>query len=166
MFSSSEFSEVSLKLDHRILSITRVSLLLMSDVRSQPSHLLLFDGVCNLCHGAVQFILKRDRREIIHFASIQSDTGRKIYQQQGLDPEQPTSMLLITPKGTFQESDAALEIAYLLGGFWRLTFIFKILPRWMRDPVYRFIASHRYRWFGKKDQCPLPRPEWRHRFLS
>lgn len=138
----------------------------MSDSRPQPSHLLLFDGVCNLCHGAVQFILKRDRSGIIHFASIQSETGRKIYQEQGLDPDHPESMLLITPKGVFQESAAALEIASLLGGFWRLSLVFKILPRGLRDPLYRFIASHRYRWFGKKQQCPLPRPEWRHRFIA
>jgi len=130
------------------------------------SHLLLFDGVCNLCDGAVQFLLKRDRRGLIHFASIQSDLGSELYRQHGLDPERPNTMLLITPKGVFHQSDAALEIAGLLGGVWRLARIFKFLPRSVRDSMYLFIADHRYRWFGKKDQCLLPRPEWRARFLD
>lgn len=130
------------------------------------SHLLLFDGVCNLCDGAVQFVLKHDRRCLIHFASIQSVTGSRLYRQQGLDPDSPRTMLLITPQGVFRESDAALEIASLLGGVWGLAKLLKILPRGLRDQAYLFVARHRYRWFGKKDQCLLPRPEWKSRFLD
>ncbi|TDU71346.1 putative DCC family thiol-disulfide oxidoreductase YuxK [Prosthecobacter fusiformis] len=138
----------------------------MSDVTSPPSHLLLFDGVCNLCDSSVQFVLKHDRKGIIHFASIQSEVGSRLYRQHGLDPEHPHSMLFISPKGVFKESDAALEIAGHLGGLWSLLKIFKFIPRALRDQAYLFVASNRYRWFGQKDACALPRPEWRHRFLS
>lgn len=130
------------------------------------THLLLFDGVCHLCDGAVQFILKHDQRGLIHFGSIQSAEGQSLYRQYGLDPEHPDTMLLITPEGVFRESDAALKIASLLGGRWSFALVFKIIPRWLRDRVYRFIAQHRYQWFGKHDQCLLPRPEWRARFLN
>lgn len=129
-------------------------------------HLLLFDGVCNLCDGAVQFILKRDSKGIIHFGSIQSPEGSQIYRANGYNPDHPESMLLITPKGVFHESDAALEIARLIGMPWSLATIFKIIPRPIRDLCYKFVAEHRYQWFGKKDQCMLPRPEWRQRFIS
>jgi predicted DCC family thiol-disulfide oxidoreductase YuxK len=138
----------------------------MPILQNQPSHLLLFDGICNLCNGSVQFILKRDRREVFHFASIQSATGDRIYREKGLDPSNPKSLLLITPKGTFQESDAVLEIAYLLGGLWQLTYILKLLPLRFRDLIYQFISRNRYKWFGRKPTCTLPRPEWKHRFLS
>ncbi|MEN3940325.1 thiol-disulfide oxidoreductase DCC family protein [Prosthecobacter sp. SYSU 5D2] len=131
-----------------------------------PTHIWLFDGVCNLCHEGVQFVLKHDRQGLIHFASIQSEAGRKLYSEHGLDPDAPDTMLFITPDGAFRESDAALELAAYLGGLWSLTRIFKIIPRPLRDRAYLFIARHRYQWFGKKDACPLPRPEWRDRFLD
>lgn len=130
------------------------------------THLLLFDGVCNLCDAAVQFVLKHDRQGIIHFVSIQSETGSRLYREHGLNPEQPESMLFITPQGVYRESDAALQIAALFGGWWRMVTVCQVLPRWLRDSAYRFIASHRYQWFGKHDQCMLPRPEWRKRFLN
>lgn len=130
------------------------------------SHLLLFDGVCHLCDGAVQFILRHDQQDKIHFASIQSELGSRLYREHGLDPDTPQSMLLITPDGVLQESDAALEIARLLGWPWSLAGLLRLIPHFLRDPVYRFIASHRYQWFGRHDHCMLPKPEWRQRFLS
>lgn len=133
---------------------------------SDAPYILLFDGVCNLCDNAVQFILKHDRRGLIHFASIQSDFGSRRYRELGLNPEAPDSMILLTPHGVFRESSAALEIAGLLGGPWPLAKVFKIVPRFIRDAVYRYVATHRYQWFGKHDQCMLPRPEWRKRFLA
>lgn len=138
----------------------------MSASPSDPPYLLLFDGVCNLCDGFVQFVLKHDRRGLIHFASIQSEVGSRKYREHGLNPDSPDSILFLTPEGPLRESDAALEIAALLGGLWPLARIFKLLPRWIRDSAYRFVATHRYQWFGKHDQCMLPRPEWRKRFLG
>lgn len=130
------------------------------------THLLLFDGECNLCNGAVQFVLKHDKRGLIHFGSIQSEAGSRIYREHGLNPDEPGTMLLVTPDGIFRESSAALEIAGLLGGTWSLAKVFKIVPRPLRDSIYRYVAAHRYQWFGKRDECMLPRPEWKQRFLK
>jgi predicted DCC family thiol-disulfide oxidoreductase YuxK len=138
----------------------------MSDSSPPWTHLLLFDGVCNLCDRSVQFILQHDPRGLIHFCSIQSETGSRLYRAQGLDPENPTAMLLLTPAGTFTESDAAIEIGRLLGGRLRCALLLKVIPKSLRDRAYRFIARNRYRWFGRKDQCMMPRPEWRQRFVE
>ncbi len=138
----------------------------MSVTLSDHPYLLLFDGVCNLCDGAVQFVLKHDTQGRIHFGSIQSEAGSQLYRQHGLDPEKPHTMLFISPKGAFHQSDAALEIADQLGLPWSLAKVFKVIPKTLRDRAYRFVADHRYQWFGKHDQCALPRPEWRGRFLK
>jgi predicted DCC family thiol-disulfide oxidoreductase YuxK len=128
--------------------------------------LLLFDGVCHLCASSVQFVLKHDRRGLVKFCSIQSETGSKLYREHGLDPGQPQSMLLITDLGCYSQSDAALELAALMGGWFRMLHWLKWVPRPIRDSIYRLIADHRYRLFGKQDQCWLPRPEWRERFVD
>jgi predicted DCC family thiol-disulfide oxidoreductase YuxK len=133
---------------------------------ADPSPLLLFDGVCNLCASSVQFVLKHDHRRLVRFSSIQSEAGSKLYREHGFDPEQPQSMLLITDYGSFTQSDAAIELAQLMGGWLSAAVCFKIVPRPIRDAVYLLIAKNRYRIFGKKDQCWLPRPEWKERFVS
>ncbi|MDI1311204.1 thiol-disulfide oxidoreductase DCC family protein [Prosthecobacter sp.] len=130
------------------------------------NHLLLFDGVCHLCNGSVQFILKRDPQGKIKFAPIQSPLGSQLYTQHGLDPAAPNAMLFLTPRGAFQASDAALEIARTLGGVWKLALIFKPLPRVLRDAAYYFIARNRYRWFGKDESCMMPTPELKARMLE
>lgn len=129
-------------------------------------HLLLFDGVCHLCNGSVQFILKRDPAGRIKFAPIQSPLGSQLYTQHGLDPAAPSAMLFLTPRGAFQASDAALEIARTLGGVWKLALIFKPLPSALRDAAYHFIARNRYRWFGKDESCMMPTPELKARMLE
>jgi predicted DCC family thiol-disulfide oxidoreductase YuxK len=131
----------------------------------KPPYLLLFDGICRLCDQSVQFILRHDQQQRICFCSIQSPAGRQWYQQLGLNPDQPETMVLIGPQGAYRKSDAALEIANLLGGVWRLAILFKIIPRPLRDAAYLLIARHRYRWFGRHSQCPLPQPEWHDRFV-
>ena len=128
--------------------------------------LLLFDGVCNLCAGSVQFVLRHDRSGLVRFCSIQSETGSKLYREHGFDPQRPDTMLLITDHGAFSQSDAALELSRLMGGWLNIMFVLRCVPRPVRDAAYRFIASNRYRLFGKKDQCWLPRPEWKERFVS
>lgn len=130
------------------------------------SHLLLFDGVCNLCAGSVQFVLMHDQNGLIHFCSIQSELGSKLYQEQGFDPAEPQSMLFITPTGVYSKSDAALKLAEVMGGPLSWLRFLKVIPRPLRDRAYLFIAANRYRFFGKKDHCWLPRPEWRSRFVS
>ncbi|GEP46079.1 thiol-disulfide oxidoreductase DCC family protein [Brevifollis gellanilyticus] len=130
------------------------------------THLLLFDGVCNLCDQTVQWVLAHDRRGIVKFCSIQSELGSKLYRERGYDPAEPHSMVLITPEASYVKSDAALQLVKLMGGPLSLLSWARIIPRLVRDPAYSFIAKNRYRFFGKKDACWLPRPEWKERFVG
>ena len=129
-------------------------------------HLMLFDGVCHLCDASVRFILRHDAAGKIKFAPIQSPLGRALYAEHGLDPEAPSAMLFLTPRGAFQASDAALEIARTLGGAWKAALLFKPVPRLLRDAAYYFIASNRYRWFGKDESCMMPTPELQARVVT
>ena len=128
--------------------------------------MLLFDGVCNLCNASVQWVLKRDRKGIFKFAALQSKTGQRLLQQLGFSQENFDTVVLVDGEKVFTRSDAPLEIARRLGGFWSLFSIFRIIPRFIRDAVYDWIARNRYRWFGRKEECMLPRPEWKSRFLD
>lgn len=128
----------------------------MSSYDPSHDHLLLFDGVCHLCDASVRFILRLDPAGKVKFAPIQSALGRELYSRHGLDPEAPNTFLFLTPHGAFRASDAALEVARTLGGLWKLALIYKPLPRALRDPLYFFIARHRYRWFGEEETCMMP----------
>lgn len=137
------------------------------DPMSEATHpTLLFDGVCNLCSGSVQFILKRDRQGRFRFASLQSEVGRRLMTEHGLDPDALSSVVLIEDGRAYQESTAALRIARHLPGAWKLLRAFLVIPRPLRDAAYRLIARNRYRWFGKTESCWLPTPELRARFLD
>ena len=127
--------------------------------------IVLFDGVCNLCSGSVQFILKRDPEGRFRFASLQSEAGRSLMVEHGLDPDALSSVVVIEDGRAYQESSAALRIARHLPGAWKLLRVFAVIPRPIRDAVYRLIARNRYRWFGKTEACWLPTPELRTRFL-
>jgi predicted DCC family thiol-disulfide oxidoreductase YuxK len=122
--------------------------------------LVLFDGVCNLCNGTVDFILKRDRKKQFRFVALQSETGEKIRKKlrfpQGID-----SVILIHNGKVFYESEAALEIARLLPAPWKWAVVFNMVPVGWRNAVYRWIARNRYRWFGKKTECRVPSNEER-----
>lgn len=128
--------------------------------------LILFDGVCNLCHGGVQFILRHDVRERFHFAALQSKTGRRVLLEAGLDPDELSTFVLRDADGIHVRSTAALRIARRLRFPWPLAVVFFIVPRPVRDAVYRWVARNRYRWFGKKDECWLPTPDIQKRFLT
>jgi predicted DCC family thiol-disulfide oxidoreductase YuxK len=128
--------------------------------------LLLFDGVCNLCHGAVQFVIARDPDAHFRFASLQSEYGREIVRREGL-PEDVTTVILVEPDGRVSSrSTAALRVATKLGALWPLLGALLVVPRFLRDPVYEFVARNRYRWFGQKESCPLPDPSLADRFLG
>lgn len=135
-------------------------------MNSIPDNLVLFDGVCNFCHAGVQFILRHDRQNVFHFASIQSELGQKLYREHGLNPADLQTLLVLSRGQAFTRSDAALEVAIRLGGIWRLFGVFKIVPRSLRDWGYSFFARNRYRWFGRAEACILPTPELRKRFLG
>lgn len=129
------------------------------------THLLLFDGVCNLCDHTVQWVLTHDQRGIVSFCSIQSEVGSQLYLKHGFDPSEPKSMMLITPQGCFVKSDAVIHLAILMGGRMAWLAVFKFIPRSIRDLAYSFIATNRYRFFGRKDACMVPQPEWMGRFV-
>ena len=127
--------------------------------------IILFDGFCNLCDKSVQFIIDRDRNGTFHFASLQSDTGRKLLQKYQVT-EEVTSVVLVDNNTVYVQSDAALRICKHLTRPWNYLYLAIIIPKRVRDTVYRFIAKHRYRWFGKKNSCMLPTPEIKKRFLE
>lgn len=132
-----------------------------------PHAIILFDGVCNLCNGAVRFILKRDRNGHFRFASLQGAAGRALLARFYPHPAgAPDSMVLIEGGRAYVHSDAVLRIARRLGSGWALLSAFRVIPRPVRDVLYRRVAAHRYRWFGKRDQCMIPSPDARSRFLD
>lgn len=122
--------------------------------------LVLFDGVCNLCNGTVDFMLKRDPKKQFRFVALQSEAGEKIREKFRF-PEEIDSVILIHKEEVFYESDAVLEIARLLPASWKWAVVFKIVPVNWRNAVYRWIARNRYHWFGKKENCRIPTPEER-----
>lgn len=128
--------------------------------------IIFFDGVCNLCSGAVQFIIARDPHARFRFSSLQSDFAATALAKAGMVPGQLFSILLLKDGQIFQKGDAALEIARHLGGAWPLLYGFRVVPRVIRDGVYDWIARNRYRWFGKKEACWLPTPALRARFID
>lgn len=138
----------------------------MSKLNKDFLGVVLFDGVCNLCSNSVQFIIKRDPKARFKFASLQSAYGQAELTRFNLDPTQLHSIILVQGDTFLERSNAALEIARHLSGAWPLFYAFKIVPRFLRDPVYNWIARNRYRWFGKKNECWLPTPELKSRFLN
>lgn len=128
--------------------------------------LILFDGVCNLCNGVVQFIVKRDPKGKFKFASLQSEAGRSILKQFNIDPDLLHSIVVVHNNAALQRSDAAIYIATHLGGGWKLLKVFKILPKFLRDAGYNVVAASRYRIFGKKDSCMIPTPQLKERFIE
>ena len=131
--------------------------------------LILFDGVCNLCNGFVQFVIEHDPAGRFRFAALQSVAGQAVLAAHGLDANavatEPDSVLLELNGQLYSHSDAVLRIARELGGPWRLLLAGYVLPRAWRDAAYRLVARNRYRWFGRQESCWLPTPELKARFL-
>lgn len=129
-------------------------------------NIILFDGVCNLCNGAVNFIIDHDKNGRFKFAALQSDFGQKTLKELGYNTEEFDSMILISNGKVHQKSSAALRIARYLNGLWPLLYVFIIIPPFLRHGVYNVIAKNRYKWWGKRDQCRIPTPELRQRFVE
>lgn len=128
--------------------------------------IVLFDGVCNFCNASVNFILKRDPKGVFRFAPLQSEVAKQLLEKFHLPADDLDTMVLIEDGTASTRSTAGLRIARRLKGTWPLLYGFIVLPRFLRDAVYRLIAKNRYRWFGKKDVCMVPKPEWKERFLG
>lgn len=127
---------------------------------------ILFDGVCNLCNGAITFIIKRDKKDVFRYAPLQSEIGKKLAAKHDIDLQKVDSIILITNNKAVSKSTAALRIAQQLSGAWPLFIVFLIVPTFIRNGVYDFIARNRYKWFGKKDACMIPTPELKSKFLD
>lgn len=127
---------------------------------------LLFDGVCNLCNGAVNFIIDHDPKGQYKFAALQSAFGQAQLHTLGLQTTDFDSLVLLSAGSVYKKSSAALRIAGNLNGLYPILKIFLIVPPFVRDGVYDLIARNRYKWFGKSDQCRIPTPELRARFIE
>ena len=130
-----------------------------------PGQVILFDGVCNLCNGWVQFVISHDPCARFRFASFQSPAGRQLSLANGVDPDALKSFFLLSGRTLLARSDAAIEVVVRFGGFWRLLGILRLVPRPLRDWVYSIVARNRYRVFGKREVCLMPSPELSGRFL-
>lgn len=116
--------------------------------------IILFDGICNLCNGAVDFVVKRDTKKQFRYVSIQSTEGENLITRFKI-PSEVNSVILLKENRVFIESEAALEIGKMLPVPWKWAGIFKIVPLKIRNGIYRWIARNRYHWFGKRDQCRI-----------
>lgn len=133
---------------------------------AENKKIILFDGVCNLCSNAVQFIIKHDKKDIFRFVALQSDLGKEICTYIGVDQTKIDSIIMYNPGvAYYYKSDAVIEIAEDLGGLYSLMAIFKILPEKLRNYIYDYIAANRYKWYGKKESCMIPTPELKAKFL-
>jgi predicted DCC family thiol-disulfide oxidoreductase YuxK len=128
--------------------------------------IVFFDGICNLCNGAVQFLITRDPDGIFQYAALQSNAARKYLTTRAAGSAWPDSIVVVDDGRAFVKSDAVLHIARRMHWPWRAVVAGRLLPRPVRDALYDFIASHRYRWFGRRDVCMIPTPELQRRFLD
>ena len=132
----------------------------------QKQTVIFFDGLCNLCNGAVQFTIERDHKNIFHFASLQSGFAELELQNFKVDLAQMNSFILLENGKLYQQSTAALRVAKKLNGLWPLLYAFIIVPPFIRNAVYNYIAKNRYKWFGKKESCWVPTPDLKSRFYN
>lgn len=126
---------------------------------------ILFDGVCNFCNGAVNFTIRRDGKKIIRFAPLQSDAGAALAAKHGVNAGDMSSFLLVENGKLYSRSTAALRVCRYLNAGWPLLYAFIVVPRFVRDGIYNWIAKNRYKWFGERDSCMIPTPDVRARFL-
>lgn len=128
--------------------------------------IILFDGVCNFCDGTVNFLIKQDTEEKFLFASLQSDAGQNLLKKLNLPTEHFDSFIYVKGEKFYSKSTAALHIAKDLRKWWQLLYILILIPEPIRNLCYNWIAKNRYKWFGQKQECALPTPDIRKRFLN
>ena len=132
---------------------------------SASQHIVVFDGVCNLCNGSVNFIIKRDPKNKFVFSAVQGDFAQELINKNALNNVGEETFLVVKGDQFFMYSDAALEIAKNLSGLWPLLYTLKILPKFIRDSLYKAVARNRYKLFGRTDTCMVPTEELRSRFI-
>lgn len=128
--------------------------------------IILFDGVCNLCNTAVQFVIQHDANDVFRFVALQSELGQEILKHIGINPSNIDSIIMYEPGiAYYYKSEAALKIASSLGGFFHFGIIFRIIPTKIANQLYDYIAKNRYQWYGKKESCMIPTAELKAKFL-
>ncbi|MBL4663540.1 MAG: thiol-disulfide oxidoreductase DCC family protein [Flavobacteriaceae bacterium] len=127
--------------------------------------IILFDGVCNLCNTSVAYVIKRDKKDLFRFAALQEPAGLELIKKHSIDASKTDSIILIDGEKAYAKSTAALKIALHLGGLYSLLYGFMIIPNFIRNWVYDYIAENRYKWYGKKESCMIPTPELKSKFL-
>ena len=128
--------------------------------------IILFDGVCNFCNGSVNFLIRRDKKNVFRFAALQSQTAQKLLAQYKKQKKGFESFVLMQDGKAYEKSSAALKVLKKLPWYWKWAQVFWIVPKFIRDGVYDVIARNRYKWFGKKEECMIPTSEVRNRFLD
>ncbi|MBT7850256.1 MAG: DCC1-like thiol-disulfide oxidoreductase family protein [Flavobacteriaceae bacterium] len=128
--------------------------------------IVFFDGVCQLCNRSVNFLIKQDQKSVLKFASLQSTYAQKVVPKALLNHEKLDSIIVYSDGEFYDQSTAVLKLCKILGGLYTVFLIGYLLPRFIRDGLYSFIANNRYRWFGKTEQCRVPTAELKERFLD
>jgi predicted DCC family thiol-disulfide oxidoreductase YuxK len=134
-------------------------------IDARPPAIIVFDGDCALCSGWVRFLLRHDRDARYRFAAMQTAAGRALLAAHGLDPDDPSSFLLLEGDAAWTDTDAIRRVVTSLGGAWRAAHALAWIPKPLRDRIYRLVARNRYRWFGRNATCFVPSSEQRARFL-
>lgn len=135
------------------------------DVRYDDRPIIVFDALCVLCSANAQFILKYDKRGHFRLASMQGEVGAELFRRGGIDPDNPETLVIVQGDKVLRDSDAVLAIYDGLGGAWRALTLFRLVPRFLRDRLYRLVARNRYRIFGRRETCWVPTPEQAGRIL-
>ncbi len=137
---------------------------MVTESNSHP--VILFDGVCNLCNGFVQFVIRHDKKQQFHFGALQTPNAQQLLSDFHLSDKHLKTIILIQNNKAFTESAAVLNVAKQLQGGWKLFYVFIIIPKPLRDWVYKLVAKYRYRIFGKREVCMVPTPELQSRFIE
>jgi predicted DCC family thiol-disulfide oxidoreductase YuxK len=127
---------------------------------------VFFDGVCTLCNRGVNFLIKHDKKGVLKFASLQSEYAQNVIPKALLDRDNLDTIIVYTDGEFYERSKAVLKLCKVLGGGFYVVLIGYLIPRFIRDGLYRFIANNRYRWFGTQSQCRVPTPDLKERFLE
>jgi predicted DCC family thiol-disulfide oxidoreductase YuxK len=130
-----------------------------------PRPIIVFDAVCVLCSANARFVLRHDKRGHFLLAAMQGEVGSDLFRRHGIDPADPETLILVDGVRLLRDSDAVLAIYAALGWPWRAAAVLRLVPRSLRDPLYRWVARNRYRWFGKRETCWVPSAEQRGRVL-
>ena len=132
---------------------------------SATHDIIVFDAECVFCTGNAKLVIRHDKTQRFKFAAMQGDSGRSLFKRAGVDPNDPTTLIVVTGNQILTDSEAVLHIYRHLGWPWRLTAVARLMPRRLRDRYYRIFARNRYRWFGQRDQCWVPDANDRERLI-